>query len=128
LILRLKCPGCSKDSYSASVENYKPCPYCGILFSGKYGTEKRKQFRIKKEIPFVFSHQDQLHEACTMDISDQGLCVKIFGRPSLPVGDSVDLNVKDMNVKAQVMWFSNNYDMPVTLAGLKIMDGKLHSF
>ncbi len=63
-----------------------------------------------------------------MDISDQGLCVKIFGSPSLPVGDSVDLNVKDMNVKAQVMWFSNNYDMPVTLAGLKIMDGKLHSF
>jgi hypothetical protein len=26
------------------------------------------------------------------------------------------------------MWFSNNYDMPVTLTGLKIMDGKLHSF
>jgi len=128
LILRLKCPGCSKDSYSASVENFKPCPYCGILFCGKYGTEKRKQFRIKKEIPFVFSHQDQFHEACTMDISNQGLCVKIFGRPSLPVGETVDFNVNDINLKAQIMWFSNNTEISAAMTGLKILDGNLHSF
>lgn len=126
MILRLTCPGCSKDSYSASVETFKPCPYCGILFSGKYGSEKRKQFRIKKEIPFVFSHQGQHHEACTMDISDKGLCVKIFGRPSLPIGETLNFTVNDISLKAQVMWFSNNSEIPVASTGLKILDGNLH--
>ena len=128
LILRLTCPGCSKNSYSTSVEKFKPCPYCGILFSGKYGGEKRNQYRTKKELPFVFSHQGQHHEACTMDISDKGLCVKIFGRPSLPIGETVDFNVNEINLKAQVMWFSNNSEMSAALTGLKILDGKLHPF
>jgi hypothetical protein len=63
-----------------------------------------------------------------MDITDQGLCVKIFGRPSLPVGETVDFNVNDINLKAQVMWFSNNTEIPAAMTGLKILDGNLHSF
>lgn len=63
-----------------------------------------------------------------MDISDKGLCVKIFGRPSLPIGETVDFNVNEINLKAQVMWFSNNSEMSAALTGLKILDGKLHPF
>jgi PilZ domain len=105
------------------VEKFKPCPYCGVLFSGKYGTEKRKQSRIKKEIPFVFAHNGQRVEACTMDVSDRGICLKIFGSPSLPVGETIDFKVNDINVKAQVMWFTNNSEVSSSLTGLKIVDG-----
>lgn len=127
MILRLTCPGCKKDSYSASVEAFKPCPYCGILFSGKYGTEKRKVRRLKKEIPFIFSYNGQHLEANTLDISEKGLSIKIFGKPSLPVGDIMELNVKDFIVKAQVMWVFNNPDTSMALTGLKILEGNLRS-
>lgn len=127
MILRLTCPGCKKDSYSASVEAFKPCPYCGILFSGKYGTEKRKVRRLKKEVPFIFSYNGQYLEASTLDISEKGLSIKIFGKPSLPVGDIMELNVKDFLVKAQVMWVFNNPDTSMALTGLKILEGNLRS-
>jgi hypothetical protein len=125
LILRLTCPGCNKDSYSASVETFKPCPYCGILFSGKYGNEKRREFRIKREIPFTFSYDGRFLEASTLDISERGLCIKIFGQPSLPVGDVMDISIKDRNVKAQVMWVSNNPDTSVAVTGLRVLDGNV---
>jgi hypothetical protein len=127
LILRLTCPHCSKDSYSASVEKFKPCPYCGVLFSGKYGPEKRKGPRIRKEIPFAFAHNGQQMEACTMDVSDNGICLKIFGSPSLPVGETIDFNVNDVNVKAQVMWVTNDSKVYSSVTGLKIVGGTVNA-
>ncbi len=126
MILRLTCPGCNKDSYSASVETFKPCPYCGILFSGKFGTEQRRHFRINTEIPFVFSYKDRLLEASTINISDSGLCVRIFGRPSPPIGDVMDLSLRGSSVKTQVIWASNNPDTSVAVLGLKILDGNIN--
>ena len=123
MILRLTCPRCNKDSYSASVEKFKPCPYCGVLFSGKYGPEKRGQARLKKEIPSVFTYQNQDIQACTMDVSDNGICLKIFGGPSLPVGDTLDITMNDVSVRAQVRWFSDHREGPVAVTGLKILDG-----
>jgi PilZ domain len=105
------------------VEKFKPCPYCGVLFSGKYGTEKRKQSRIKREIPFVIAYNGQNIEACTLDVSDNGICLKIFGSPSLPVGETIDFNVNDINVKAQVMWVTNNSKISSAITGLQIVDG-----
>jgi hypothetical protein len=123
MILRLTCPQCSKDSYSASVEKFKPCPYCGVLFSAKYGFEKRKHFRVKKEIPLAFTHQGQKLQACTMDVSDRGMCVKISGSHSFPaVGETVDVHVNDANLKAQVMWFSNDKKDSSVITGLQIPD------
>lgn len=121
LILRLTCPKCSKDSYSASVEKFKPCPYCGVLFSGKYGPEKRRKSRSKKELPSAFTYQGQNIQACTLDVSDNGICLKIFGNPSLPVGETVDLNIDDVNVKAQVRWSDYNRDNPSLVTGLEIL-------
>jgi hypothetical protein len=107
------------------VEKFKPCPYCGVLFSGKYGPEKRGQSRVKKEIPLLFTYQNQNIQACTMDVSDNGICLKIFGSPSLPLADTVDININDVSLKAQVMWVSNNREVTSALTGLKILDGTL---
>ena len=125
MILRLTCPQCSKDSYSASVEKFKPCPYCGVLFSGKYGSEKRQQSRIKKEIPFIFSLNGQNIHACTMDVSDHGICLKVFGNPALPVGETLDFNVNDTNLRARVIWVADNSQVASSLTGLQIVDGAI---
>lgn len=126
MILRLICPGCKKDSYSASAEAFKPCPYCGVLFSGRHGTEKRDENRLKKEIPFIFSYKGQNLSASTLDISEKGFSMKIFGKPLLPVGDIMEFSVRDSLVKAQVMWVFNDSDTSVALTGLKILEGSLH--
>lgn len=127
MILRLTCPHCGKNSYSASVEYFKPCPYCGILFSGKYGPDKRQQSRVKKEIPLAFTHKGQNIQGCTLDVSDHGLCLKVSGSPSLPVGETVDLTVNDTNLKAEVMWVSNDNHIFASRTGLKIVRGSLEA-
>jgi len=124
--LRLTCPGCSKDSYSPSAESFKPCPYCGLLFSGKHGSEKRSDVRQRKEIPFLFSYKGKNLEASTVNLSEKGLSVKIFGRPSLPVGDVMELRLGDSVVKAQVLWVFDLHESGVAVTGLKILDGNIN--
>lgn len=126
MILRLICPECRKDSYSASAEAFKACPYCGVLFSGRHGTDKRADNRLKKEIPFIFSFNGQHLSASTLDISEKGFSIKIFGKPLLPVGDVMEFNVGDSPVKAQVMWVFNDSDTSVALSGFKILEGNLN--
>jgi hypothetical protein len=128
LILRLVCPECKKDSYTASVESFKPCPYCGIVFSGKYGTEKRDLNRDSKEVPVSFSHNGQSLQATALNFSENSLSLKIFGNthlPVLPVGDIMELNIGDSLVKAQILWVVNNPESTTAMTGLKILDGNL---
>lgn len=103
-MLRLTCPECRKDSYSADVESFGSCPYCGFVFSGKYGAEKREEERIEREIPFVFSYQGQNLKASTFDLSKNGLGIKISGEPPVATGDIIDLFIKDLQIRAKVMW------------------------
>jgi len=79
---------------------------------------------MKKEIPFVIAYNGQHIEACSLDVSDNGICLKIFGSPSLPVGETIDFNVNDISVKAQVMWVTNNNSkISSAITGLQIVDG-----
>jgi hypothetical protein len=107
------------------VEKFKPCPYCGILFSGKYGSEKRQKSRLKREIPFVFARNGQNIQACTVDMSDNGVCLHLLGSPSLPVGETIDFSINDIDLKAQVVWATENNPMSASLTGLKIVDGTI---
>lgn len=126
MLLRLTCPECEKDSYSISVENFKPCPYCGILFSGKYGAEKRDEGRINKEIPFILPYKGQNLEASTINFSKKGLSIKIFGKPSLPVGDVIEFSIGNSLVKAQILWSFNASEVSIAVTGLKILEGSLN--
>jgi len=126
LILRLTCPTCNRDTYNPSVESFRACPYCGILFSGKHGTNKRKDSRLKKEIPFVFPYKDQFLEASIINISEKGLGIKIYGRIPLSLGDVLNLSVSGSSVKARIMWASDNPDIFITVMGLQVLDGKLN--
>lgn len=125
LILRLTCPMCNRDAFSSSVEPFRPCPYCGILFSGRYGMNQRRDTRTQKEIPFVFSHDGQFLQASTINISEGGLCIKIYGRISRPIGDILNFSVSGSNLKTRILWSSGNSDTFITVMGLQVLDGRL---
>ena len=128
LILRLTCPGCKKDSYSASVESYKPCPYCGILYSGKYGIEKRNEFRLQKDTPIVFSYRGKNLEARTQNFSETGVCLEVEGKPSLTIGDIMEINFGDSLLNARIMWVFYHPEKTSALTGLQLLNGNLKIF
>jgi len=90
------------------------------VFSGKYGAEKRKEKRIAREMPFDFFYHGQNFKASTVDSSKNGLCVTIFGRPPVISGDTIDIAIKDLLTRANVVWMKKEPDK--CLYGLK----KLH--
>ena len=126
MIVRLTCPECRKNSYSASVEAFKPCPYCGILFSGKFGSEKRSDYRISQEIPLLFSYNGKNLEASTLNVSPTGLSIKIFGQHALPIGDTMELDVGNSRVKTEIMWTFSDPDSAVAVTGLRIIEGQIN--
>jgi hypothetical protein len=88
--------------------------------------EKRCEARTKKEIAIVFVHKKRNLDACTLNYSKNGLAVKIFRKVALPVGNTVELRIKDSATKAQVMWTKKEIDPFITMAGLKMDDGALN--
>jgi hypothetical protein len=124
MILRIDCPACKKDSYSASVVDFRPCPYCGIAFSGKYGVEKRHDLRTRKEIPFLFDHKDYRSDATIIDFSTHGISVRISDQVRLPVGEVILLRLRNSDVKVQVRWVNSECNPPKTTTGLKIVEGR----
>lgn len=116
-MLRLVCPKCRKDSYRANVESFDPCPYCGFIYSGTYGSVRRCEERIKQEIPFVFSYQEQHFEASTVDFSERGLGIEIFGKPPIAAGNTIDLAIGDLRIGGKVIWVRKLPDK--SLAGLR---------
>jgi len=88
--------------------------------------ENRDEARKKKEIPFIFICKKRHLDASTIDYSSNGLSIKIYKKVSLPVGDIVSLHTNDSVVKAKVMWVKKEIDPHATIAGLKIVEGKLN--
>ncbi|MBM4137600.1 MAG: PilZ domain-containing protein [Nitrospira sp.] len=115
-MLRLVCPSCRKDSFSSEVESFKNCPYCGAKFSGRYGIDKRHKERKERELPVVFSYDNTSFQAQTIDFSDKGLGIKISGNPLLARGETIELTIGDLQIRAKIIWVKNLNDNAV--AGL----------
>jgi hypothetical protein len=88
--------------------------------------ERRNAKRLKKEIPFVFSHNKRNLNANTMNYSKNGLGIRIFRKVALSEGDMVTLQAGDSIAKARVMWVKREIDPSTTMAGLKLVDGSLN--
>ena len=115
----LICPKCNEYSYSADDKCFSPCPHCGLNFSGKYGADRRREERVKQEVPIVFSYQGEHLEVRTKDFSQEGLGIKIFGNPLIHTDDTIDLSIGDEQMKAKVIWTNKLSDE--TMAGLQKM-------
>lgn len=107
---KLLCPLCGKYSHSTDEDIFAPCPHCGAVFSEKYGNNKRREERVKQETSFVFSWQGQYLKANTIDISKEGLRIKIFSGSAVAAGDIMDFSLGNLPIKAIVMWVDNLSD------------------
>jgi ribosomal protein L37E len=107
------CPRCQKNSYSADEKYFSPCPHCGFIFSGKYGSDRRHEERAKQETSFDFPYQEQHFGASTMDFSEKGLSIKIFGEPPIAVGNAISIPIGDPPIKAKVIWVNKLYNKSI---------------
>jgi hypothetical protein len=104
-MLRVPCPNCHEISYTPDVEAFFPCPFCGFIFSGKFGQERRRESRFPKEIPFTLSYQGQNFSAHTIDISSKGVGIEIFGSVPVEKHDTLNLAIPDITISsARVTW------------------------
>ena len=124
MILRLTCPTCKKDSYSASVETFKPCPYCGIVFSGKFGLERRSEYRIVKDQPLTIMKSDNKIEANVVNVSNNGLRVKIDELASIQKGDIVNVAIDNQYRKAEILWVNIHPLLSSAFAGLQLLQNE----
>ena len=111
------CPTCGKISYSADEHRFSPCPYCGARFSGKYGSDRRREERYKKETTIVLNYQGQQLEARSMDFSKEGMAIRVLSKTPLGVGEIIELSTSDLHIKAKVMWVNQLPDK--SLVGLQ---------
>jgi DNA-directed RNA polymerase subunit RPC12/RpoP len=111
------CPKCGKISYSADEHRFSPCPYCGFRFSGKYGSDRRREERYKKEAIIVLNYQGRHIEARSTDFSKEGMGIKVLGETPLGMGETVEISASDLHIKAKVMWVNK---LPnISLVGLQ---------
>jgi hypothetical protein len=111
------CPKCGKISYSAAEYCFSPCPYCRFRFSGKYGSDRRREERYKKEVTIVLNYQGQQLEAQSTDFSKEGIGIKVVGETPRGMGETVELSTSDLHIKAKVMWVKKLPNM--SLVGLQ---------
>jgi len=116
-MLRIACPKCGKTLYTSDVESFYPCLYCGSVFSGKYGPERRRERRAQNQIPFLLSFKGRNFEGSTLDFSKRGVGIKILGRAPISKGDVLTFPIADKFMSAKVMWVKKlSYK---SLAGLR---------
>jgi predicted nucleic acid-binding Zn-ribbon protein len=98
------CMKCGKNSYSADETYFSACPYCGCRFSAKYGPDRRRAERFKKETDIALICQGQRLEAASRDFSEEGLGIKVFGEIPVAVGEIIELTTSGLPIKAKIMW------------------------
>jgi PAS domain S-box-containing protein len=81
----------------------------------------RRHQRSKKEIAFDFYYQEERFKAHTIDISEGGLSIKIFGMPAVKEEGIVDVSIEDLRIKAKVIWVKRLHDK--SLVGLQKVNG-----
>lgn len=119
------CPKCEKISYSADEHRFSPCPYCKSRFSGKYGSDRRREERYKKEAVIVLNYQGRHIEARSTDFSKEGMGIRVLGETSLGMGEIIELSTSDLHIKAEVMWVNK---LPnISLVGLQRSLGVLRT-
>lgn len=116
-MLKLLCPNCRKNSYCSSENYFSLCPYCGVRFSGRYGSDRRHAERVKKETACVLNCQGQYLKAESIDFSKEGLGIKIFAKTPVAVGETIELSTGDLQIKAKIMWVNELADK--SLVGLQ---------
>jgi len=90
------------------------------VFSGKFGTDRRKEKRIEKEDDVFFLYKGKNLDAKTLNISKSGFTIKINQSDILPIGDIIEVKYGNDDLRARIMWVMRKDDFALT--GLKILN------
>jgi histidine kinase/DNA gyrase B/HSP90-like ATPase len=82
-----------------------------------YVPERRREHRVKQEVSFDFDYQVQRFAANTMDLCEEGLCIRISGVVLVKIGDTLDLSIGHLRFKANAVWLKRLPDR--TFVGLQ---------
>ncbi len=77
----------------------------------KQGEERRRDERVKKEIPTVLEYQGECLESCSKDLSKGGLCVRTADEFPATTGDTLGLFMGQHRFTAQVKWVDKLLDI-----------------
>jgi hypothetical protein len=121
VVKALSCPQCGKVSYTAAEEVYSPCPYCGFIFSGKHGSDKRAIPRIETREHFTLRIHNKKFEAHTRNISETGVCIEADKKVPLTAAKLVNLDIPYLSLqrRAKIVWIDDSG--PFYIAGLKMI-------
>lgn len=114
----MTCQKCKSDFYTASPSWVKSCPYCGYTFdSPELIRRKAKRDAIVKGC--VITKGNLSLAVKTVDISKNGICVKINGAIPFHIDDTVKVVIKDFdcNAEAKIVWVKSTMST-LTRAGL----------
>ncbi len=122
MVKELLCPQCEKLSYTAAEEVYSPCPYCGFIFSGRHGSDKRIIPRIETKESFLLQINNKKYRANTVNISETGVCIETEKKVPLTSSKLLGLNIPYLNLKtrAKIVWIDKSRKTTY-LAGLKMI-------
>ena len=99
----IRCPVCNQTTFSPEDEPFDTCFNCGTVFSGKYGRSKRRKERVKKGSRLTIPFKGKSYEAQTIDISDNGVSVRIPGNPEVAIGDMLEFFLGSQQVQTKVV-------------------------
>ena len=122
MVNELLCPQCEKLSYTAAEEVYSPCPYCGFIFSGRHGSDKRIIPRIETKESFTLQINNKNYRANTVNISETGVCIETDKKVPLTSSRLLGLNIPYLNLKtrAKIVWIDKSRKTTY-LAGVKMI-------
>ncbi|MBL7048482.1 MAG: PilZ domain-containing protein [Nitrospira sp.] len=103
-MIRLTCLQCKGDSYRLDVDSFGSCPYCGNIFSGSYGSDRRAGNRTASADSLKFIYNGKRHNASVLDISDTGMCLALHDDTYLAKNVLIDLIVDFKCMNARVIW------------------------
>lgn len=118
---KLSCPRCDNSFYTAARDSHMPCPYCGFVLKAQQA-ERRDRSRVTTQQICDILKGEVKVPVKTVDVSDNGLGIKMMGYLPFEKDETVNVMVKDLAIakKAKVVWTKKFYG--ISRAGLAFFD------
>ncbi len=115
---KLKCPRCENPFFTASHELHMPCPYCGYVVMASDSDRRTEGRNAAQRLCEILKGEVRV-PVKTVDFSETGIGIKMTGYLPFDTNDTVDILVKELDIKkkARVMWTKKFYG--ISRAGLQ---------
>lgn len=104
-MLKIRCRRCGSESFTASPENIKRCPYCNFDLQTS-APVRRKEERVEIEKDCLILKGALKVNATATDISRKGVGIRVDGSTPLNIDDTIHVIIDDLDIDsaAKVVW------------------------